>query len=551
MRSVSDGRQYELLIVDGSVFDGTGAPGFPAAVGVSREFGGGSARIVVLRDRDAIDDAIGRTARLIHARGKVVAPGFIDLHSHSGLMLLAEPRHEPKVRQGVTTEVIGIDGLSYAPIADGERLAELVEMNAGLDGLPEIAYDWDSVTSYLDRFDRGIAVNVAFLVGNSALRLGTSGWDERDPSAAELASMRSMLRESMEEGAYGISSGLDYPPGSYASTGELADLASVSARLGGFYHSHVRYTLGDRFLDPFRKAIDIGRRGGSPSHITHFYHRATFPGTPDQMLALVDDARAEGLDVTFDAYPYEWASTRLLITIPPWVQAGGPGPTKERLADRAVRDRIRGELRERGVLYAGAGGIADIRLGYFARAANLAYEGRTLGDVGKEIGGDLVDVLCDLLLSEGLRLNQVTPGPHTDGIRRFYRHPQAMVGTDSTFVGAKPSPRTYGSYPRILGQFVRDEALLSLEAAVAKMTSLPAARLGLKDRGRIADGFVADLVVFDPASVRANATYEEPRRFPDGIEQVIVNGTPVVDTGAGGTAHTGALPGRALRRGRD
>jgi N-acyl-D-amino-acid deacylase len=545
--AAGDARRYELLIVDGTVVDGTGAPGYRAAVGVTREFAGGSARIVVLRDADAIEDAVGRTARLVHARGKVVAPGFIDLHSHSGLMILAEPRHEPKVRQGVTTEVVGIDGLSYAPIPDRAVLAELVEMNAGLDGHPDLAYDWDSVASYLDRFDAGLGVNVAFLVGNSALRLGTTGWDERDPTGAELASMRSILRESMEEGAYGLSSGLDYPPGSYASTAELADLASVAAKLGGFYHSHVRYTLGDRFLDPFREAIDIGRRGGSPSHITHFYHRATFPGTPDQMLALVDDARAEGLDVTFDSYPYEWASTRLLITLPPWAQAGGPGPTKERLADRAVRDRIRGEMRERGVLYAGKGGIADIRLGYFARAANLAYEGRTLGDVGAERGGDLVDVLCDLLLSEGLRINQVTPGPNLEGIRRFYEHPVSMVGTDSTFVGAKPSPRTYGSYPRILGQLVRDEALLALEGAVAKMTSMPAARLGLKDRGRIADGLVADLVVFDPATVRANATYDEPRRFPDGIEQVVVNGTLVVDGGA----HTGALPGRALRRGRD
>jgi N-acyl-D-amino-acid deacylase len=542
-----DQRRYELLIRDGMVVDGTGAPGFPAAVGVTREAPGASARIVILRGDDAIADAVGRTARQVDARGKVVAPGFIDLHSHSGLMLLAEPRHEPKVRQGVTTEVVGIDGLSYAPIRDPAVLAELVEMNAGLDGQPDIEYDWDSVASYLDRFDAGMGVNVAFLVGNSALRLGTSGWDERSPTGAELASMRSVLRESMEEGAYGISSGLDYPPGSYASTEELADLASVAAKLGGFYHSHVRYHLGDRFLDPFREAIDIGRRGGSPSHITHFYHRATFPGTPEQMLALVDDARAEGLDVTFDAYPYEWASTRLLITVPPWAQAGGPGPTKERLADRAIRTRIRGELEARGILYAGKGGIADIRLGYFRQPANLAYEGRTLGEIGRELGADLVDLLCDLLLSEGLRLNQVTPGPNLEGIRRFYQHPVSMVGTDSTFIGAKPSPRTYGSYPRILGQFVREEALLTLEGAVAKMTSMPAARLGLRDRGRIADGFVADLVVFDPATVRANATYDEPRRFPDGIEHVIVNGTLVVADGR----HTGALPGRALRRGRD
>ncbi|HEY4227244.1 MAG TPA: D-aminoacylase [Candidatus Limnocylindrales bacterium] len=543
----TDERRYELLILDGTVVDGTGAPGYAAAVGVTRKAPGASARIAVLRGAEAIDDAIGRAGRLVQAKGKVVAPGFIDLHSHSGLMILAEPRHEPKVRQGVTTEVVGIDGLSYAPITEKAHLTELVEMNAGLDGHPDLAYDWDSVSSYLDRFDRGMGVNIAFLVGNSALRLGTTGWEEREPSGAELASMRSMLRESMEEGAYGVSSGLDYPPGSNASTEELADLASVAAKLGGFYHSHVRYTLGDRFLDPFREAIDIGRRGGSPSHITHFYHRTTFPGTPEQMLELVDDARAEGLDVTFDAYPYEWASTRLLITIPPWVQAGGPGPTKERLADRSIRARIRDELQARGVLYAGKGGIADIRLGYFGRAENLAYEGRTLGDVGHEIGGDLVDVLCDLLLSEGLRLNQVTPGPHLDGIRRFYQHPVAMIGTDSTFVGARPSPRSYGSYPRILGQFVREEALLSLEGAVAKMTSMPAARLGLKDRGRIADGLVADLVVFDPATVRANASYDEPRRFPDGIEHVIVNGHLVVEDGA----HTGALPGRALRRGRD
>ena len=538
---------FDLLIAGGTIVDGTGAPGFSGAVGVIRDQPGGSAKLVVLQDPDAIEDAIGRADRRIDARDRVVAPGFIDLHSHSGLMILAEPRHEPKVRQGVTTEVVGVDGLSYAPMTSPGHLAELVEMNGGLDGLPDIAFDWDSVESYLDRFDAGMGVNVAFLAGNSALRLGVIGWDEREATAAEQAMMRSMLVEAMEQGAYGITSGLDYPPGSYASTEELANLAHASAQLGGFYHSHVRYTLGDRFLDPFREAIDIGRRGGSPAHITHFYHRATFPGTPEQMLALVDDARADGLDVTFDAYPYEWASTRLLITVPPWVQAGGPGPTKERLADRAVRDRIRTEVRERGVLYAGAGGIADIRLGYFARPENLRFEGRTLGDVGREIGGDLVDVLCDLLLAENLRLNQVTPGPHTDGIRRFYRHPVSMVGTDSTFVGAKPSPRSYGSYPRILGQFVRDEALLSLETAVAKMTSMPAARLGLKHRGRIADGYVADLVVFDPKTVRANATYDEPRQFPDGIELVIVNGTPVVEGGR----HTGALPGRALRRGRD
>jgi N-acyl-D-amino-acid deacylase len=533
----------ELLVTGGMVIDGTGAPGFEGAVGISAT----DRRLVVVTGAAQLAAARAAAGRVIEARGMVVAPGFIDLHSHSGLWLLAEPRHEPKVRQGVTTEVIGVDGLSYAPILEPDRLAELVEMNAGLDGAPPVEFDWDTTASYLSRFDGRTAVNVAFLVGNSALRLSTTGWDDREPTVAERSAMRSILREAMEDGAYGLSSGLDYPPGAYASTEELATLAGEAAKLGGFYHTHVRYPLGDGFLDPFREAIEIARRGGAPAHITHFYHRATFPGTPDQMLQLVDDARAEGLDVTFDAYPYEWASTRLLITLPPWVQAGGPGPTKERLADPAVRSQIRDELRARGVLYAGAGGIADIRLGYFGRPEHLRWEGLALGAVSAELGRDPVEVLCDLLLAEGLRLNQVTPGPHLAGIRRFYRHPVAMVGTDSTFVGAKPSPRTYGSYPRILGQFVRDEAILGLEEAVAKMTSMPAARLGLRDRGRIADGLVADLVVFDPATVRSNATYDEPRRFPDGIAHVLVDGTPVIEDGR----HTGATPGRALRRGRD
>ncbi|HXG26791.1 MAG TPA: amidohydrolase family protein [Candidatus Binatia bacterium] len=544
--TAGDVRHYEVLITGGTVVDGTGAPRYEAAVGVTRPWAGASATLVVLREADAIEEAIGQSDRLIEAHGKVVAPGFIDLHSHSGLVLLADPLHEAKVQQGVTTEVVGVDGLSYAPIRLAAHMRELVEMNAGLDGSPEVEFDWASVEQYLERLD-GKSVNVAFLVGNSALRLATTGWANVEPKDHEIAEMRAMLREAMEEGAYGLSSGLDYPPGSFASTGELATLAAEAAKLHGIYHTHVRYTLGDQFLDPFREAIEIGRRGGTPAHITHFYHRATFPGTPEEMLQLVDDARAEGLDVTFDAYPYEWASTRLLITIPTWVQEGGPARTKERLADREVRSRIRDELQARGVLYAGEGGIADIRLGAFRSPENRHCEGRTLGEVCAEEGTDLVDRLCDMLLQEDLRLNQVTPGPHTDGIRRFYQHRWAMVGTDSTFVGWKPSPRTYGSYPRILGQFVRDEGVLRLEEAVAKMTSMPADRLGLKHRGRIVDGAIADLVIFDPATVRSNATYDEPRRAPDGISHVLVDGRFVLDEGH----HTGATPGRALRRGRD
>ena len=526
----------DLLIHGGSLVNGTGGPRVAGTIGIR------DGRLVL--GPASWQPAAART---IDASGMVVAPGFIDLHSHGGLTVLADPRHEPKVRQGVTTEIIGVDGNGYAPFAHRDDLEAFVRLNAGLDGDPAIDYDWDTVPSYLERYDRGQAVNIGIVVGNSALRIGAMGWEDEPADGQALASMRAMLREAMEAGAFGVSSGLDYPPGSYASTDELAALTNEAARHGGFYHTHVRYPLGDRFLDPFREAIEIGHLGEGPAHITHFYHRQTYPGTPEQLLGLVDDARAAGQDVTFDMYPYEWASTRLLIQLPQWAQSGGPATLKDRLADAAVRDRVRGELASRGAAYTGTAGWADVRLGAFTRPDNLHWESRTVADVMEDTGHDAVDVICDLLLSEDLRVAQVTSGPHTDGLRRFLRHPAAMVGTDSTFLGEKPSPRTYGSFPRILGQFVREEALLSLEEAVHRMTGAPAERLGLRGRGLLRDGFAADVVIFDPRRVRANATYEQPRQFPDGIEHVIVNGVAVVDGGE----HTGATPGRALRHGHD
>ncbi|MDO8485607.1 MAG: D-aminoacylase [Candidatus Limnocylindrales bacterium] len=528
----------DLLITGGTVVDGTGAPGRPGTVAVV------DGRIRLL---DAAAPPPAHAARTIDATGRVVAPGFIDLHSHGGLVILADPRHEPKVRQGVTTEVVGVDGNGFAPFLRREDLEAFVNLDSGLDGRPAINYDWSSVDSYLDRYDGTVSLNVATLIGNSPLRIAALGWDDVPADAAALDRMRGLIRDGMAEGAFGLSSGLDYPPGGYATTDELVALTEEAGRHGGFYHTHVRYPLGDRYLDPFREAIEIGRRAGAPAHITHFYHRQTHPGGPEPMLELVDNARAEGLDVTFDCYPSEWAATRLLIQLPQWIQAGGPGPLKERLADRETRDRLRAEFKARGAAYASPAGWADVRLAAFHRPENLRWESRTIADVMTETGHDALDVICDLLLAEDLGVGQVTSGPWSETLRDFVKHPVGMVGTDSTFLGAKPSPRTYGSFPRILGQFVRDEALLSLEEAIRKMTSAPAVRLGLRDRGVIRDGAVADLVVFDPATVRSTATYDEPRSYPVGIEQVIVAGTLVVADGA----HTGATPGRALRHGRD
>jgi N-acyl-D-amino-acid deacylase len=526
-------RVVDLLITGGTLLDGTGSAPELGTVGVH-------AGLLAIGDVDWRPSA----TRSIDASGLAVAPGFIDLHSHGALSLLVDPRHEPKVRQGVTTELIGVDGNGYAPFRSPDDLQAFANLNAGLDGWPRgLALDWDTVAAYIGRYDRGQSVNVAVVIGNSALRIGAIGWEERAAGPREMADMVAMLREGMQEGAFGISSGLDYPPGSYATTDELATLTGEAGRMGGIYHTHVRYPLGDRFLDPFREAIEIGRRGPGPVHVTHLYHRPTYPGGPELLLELIDEARTRGQDVSFDAYPSEWASTRLLIQLPQWVQAGGPAALKERLADRSVRDRLRAELRDRGAAYASSDGWSDVRLGAFTRPELLHFESRSLADVMNATGNDAVGAICDLLLAEDLRVTQVTSGPSSETLHQFVAHPLGMVGTDSTFFGEKPSPRTYGSFPRILGQFVRDEARLSLEEAVRKMTGAPAARLGLTDRGLLRSGYAADVVVFDPARVRSNATYEQPRRFPDGIDYVIVNGELVVDGGR----HTGRLPGRALR----
>src|SRR5215212_1913210 len=283
----------DLLIANGMIVDGTGNPGFYGSVAVEGE------TIRILRG----DVSHVQAARTIDATGHVVSPGFIDMHAHTGLVILAEPHHEPKVRQGITTELVGIDGNSYAPFHSQEDFEKFYQLNSGLDGAPKLPGRWSTVAEYLAMFDNKVAVNICYIVGNSPLRINTVGWQNRPASDGDLANMRALLREGMEEGAYGLSTGLDYPPGNYADTNELVELSKEAARLGGIYHTHVRYRLGDQFLDPFKEAIEIGRRSGIPSHITHFYQRAGSKGGADRMLALVEDAREEGLDVTFDSYP--------------------------------------------------------------------------------------------------------------------------------------------------------------------------------------------------------------------------------------------------------
>ena len=468
------------------------------------------------------------------------------MHSHSGLMILRDRAHVPKVMQGVTTEVIGVDGNSYAPFRTKDQLVDFVRMNAGLDGDPRLGYDWSSVPSYLAEFDKGCGVNIAMMVGNSALRICAIGWEQVEASTRAIRNMQSMLREAMEEGAFGLSSGLDYPPGSYASTSELISLSSVAASFGSIYHTHVRYALGDGVLDPFREAVQIAHGSEAPLHITHLYARAAYPHGSGPIIDLVEAERNAGLDVTFDTYPYEWSGTRLSILLPQWFQSGGPAVTLARLQDAEWRERVHVDLRDRRVADGFRRSLEYMRVGNLS-GGNAGLENLTVAQIARERSADPVNVLMDLLAEEDLRVAVVAPGPVGSSLKAFVSHPLSMVGTDSMFIGSKPSPRTYGSFPRILGEFVRDERMISLSDAIRRMTSHPAQRLGLNRRGLIKDGYHADLVVFDPFTICSAATYDDPRRDPVGIDYVFVNGVAVVEEGA----PTAALPGRALRRGRD
>lgn len=521
----------DLLIANGMIVDGTGNPGFYGAVAVEGE------TVRILRG----DVSHVQAARTIDATGHIVSPGFIDMHAHTGLVILAEPHHEPKIRQGITTELVGIDGNSYAPFHSQEDFDKFYMLNSGLDGAPKLPGRWSTVAEYLAMFDNKVAVNICYIVGNSPLRINAVGWDNVPATDRDMANMKALLREAMEEGAYGMSTGLDYPPGSYATTDELVELSREAAKLGGIYHTHCRHNLGDASLDPFKEAIDIGRRSGIAAHITHFYQRVSSKNSADELLSLVEDARdKEDLDVTFDSYPYVFSGTRLAIIFPEWVQEGGPKKMLAAFQDPEARARLRQEVVPR------AGSWQDMWITYFKKPHNHIFEGKSLSELALMTNKHPVDAVMDLLLDEDLQTSYISLGGAVNTLPKFVSHPYSMVGSDAVLLGDYPSPRTYGCFPQILGHYVREENFLSLPQAIRKMTSFPAQRLGIPDRGLLQNGFKADIVVFNAKTVRAPATRANPKQFPIGIEYVIVNGKVVVDA----NVQNETLAGRALRRGR-
>jgi N-acyl-D-amino-acid deacylase len=526
----------DLKIEGATVIDGTGRAGNRTDVGVRGEH--------IAAVGDLSRESAGR---VLTASGRVLAPGFIDMHSHSDWRLWGNRRAESKIRQGVTTEVVGNCGFSPAPtsttfLEEMRRFALYIP--TGMD------FAWRSVGEYLRAFDRGgTALNVVQLVGHGTLRVAAMGFARRPPTAAELTAMQRMLGDAMEEGAWGLSTGLIYAPGSYATTEEIIEVARAAVRQRGFYASHIRGE-GATLLEAVAEAIRIGREADLPVQISH----VKASGRPNwgkvsDALALIDAARAEGQDVMGDVYPYTASSTSLRTLLPDWVLEGGVDEMLKRLEDAAVRGRIRREVETPG----SGQGLVD-RVGW----DNIVIawcptrkdaEGRRVAEIAAARGLDPLDAVFELLRdAQGVASVIMFQLDETD-LRRALAHPHVMIGSDGSALAisgemsaGKPHPRSYGTFPRVLGEYAREQRVLTLPEAVHKMTGMPARRLGLRDRGVIRVGARADLVVFDPKRVADRATFEDPHRYPVGIEHVLVNGSVVVKDGD----HTGSLPGRVL-----
>jgi N-acyl-D-amino-acid deacylase len=517
----------DLLLRNAAVVDGTGAPAFTADVAVA----GG--RIAAVGDLSQ-----ARAEREVNLAGKVVAPGFIDIHTHADIALLARPTHEPKVMQGVTTEVFSNCGLGFAPVTpDGlevqkEYLLGLFGDDAGVD------WNWRSVREFLDHYRGRIATNAAYLIPHGSVRVSAMGMADRAATADELRVMTDLTRQGMEEGAFGLSTGLWYSPMSYAAPEENHALCRVAAEFGGFFAIHMR-DYGDDILGALDESYAMSAASGAPLQVSHLQiGGARNWGRAEEVLAHLDAARARGLDVAYDSYPYTAGSTLVQAMLPTWATSGGPAALLARLADPAERARIVAAMNA-----AERDWTRHVLCGARSPRWN-SREGETFARLAEAEGIEIGELVCRILVDDDLQACFIAHLGDEADLRAILRHPAQMLGSDGLHLPGKTHPRLFGAFPRLLARYVREQGVLSLEDAVWKMTGFPAQRLGLRDRGRVAPGLAADLVVFDPATIRDTATFEDPCRYPEGIDLVLVNGVPVVEH----RRHTGALPGVVLER---
>ena len=542
----------DLVLANGKIVDGCGNPWFGGDVGVQR------GRIVEIAPAGTL-----RGREVIDVDGRFVSPGFVDVHTHSDLSILVNRRAESVVRQGVTTEIIGNCGMSPAPVVD-ERLDDMRHYWGRISDVPEVTWAWRTFAQYLDTLQEGgLAINIAALVGHAALRIAAMGLDARAPAPAELGRMEDLLDEAMESGAFGVSTGLVYPPGCFASTEEIIALCRVVARHGGLYASHIR---GERetILGAVAEAIQIGREAGLPVQISHNAPKYGAPCDATANLGLVEQARAQGQDVTVDNDVHTDLGVALIEALPQTVQERPVAEVVALLRGLDTRDQIREEIiHDRRPAFGPAGllkhGRWD-RITVFYASEGHGAVGKTIELVAGERGRDPFDVYFDLIIENEGQVDAIFDYIDEANIRLLLQHPAVMICSDGQVLApygflndpAPYSPCSYGEFPGVLERYVRDEPVLTIEQAVRKMTSFPAQRFGLLDRGVLRPGARADVVVFDLERVRDLATnlyphtypFENyPHRYPEGIDHVFVNGDLVVE----GQRHTGALPGQVLR----
>jgi N-acyl-D-amino-acid deacylase len=530
--------EYDVVLRSGTIYDGTGSPGVVGDVAIDGD------AIVAVGD---LGKAVGRTE--IDVEGMAVAPGFINMLSWAIESLIEDGRAQSDVRQGVTLEVMG-EGFSMGPLNDVMK-AEVVRRQG------DITYEveWTTLDEYLTFLqDRGVSPNVASFIGAENPRVHVVGFDDLDPTAEQLETMRDLVREAMEDGAMGVASALIYPPGSFAETDELAALAEVVAEYNGMYISHVRGE-GRHLVEAIGELVDIARRTGVRAEIYHLKASGQ-PNWPlfDDAVALVEQARTEGLAITADVYTYPAGATGLNSSMPPWVQEGGFDASLERLADPDLRQRIAEEMliesEEWENMYLGAGSPDNILLVGFKNPELKKYTGMSLAEVAAERGTNPEITAMDLIVEDGSRVTCIYFTQSEDVLRRAVGLPwvsfcsdEGAPSAEGVFLKKNNHPRAYGSFARVFAKYVRDDGVVPIEEAVRKLTGLPAANLKLDRRGLLREGYFADVVVFDPATIQDHATFTEPHQYATGVHHVFVNGERVLADGE----HTGATPGRVVR----
>jgi N-acyl-D-amino-acid deacylase len=530
--------QFDVLIKNGRIVDGSGRPAHNADIAIKDQ------RIARIGNLST-----ARAARTIDARGLVVAPGFIDMLGQSETYLLIDPRGMSKVMQGVTTEITG-EGESIAPINERQ-----IKEQADFLKRFNLTIDWRTLDEYFKRLEKqGTGLNLGTFVGATQIREFVIGYENRAPTPAELETMKKLVADAMREGALGLSTSLQYIPARFATTDEIVELAKVARQFGGIYATHQRSEANalEQSLD---EVFAIAKRAQIPVEIWHLktaYQKNW--GRMPEILNRIKLARASGLDITADIYPYIAGSTSLSASLPPWAQEGGNEKMLERLRDPATRERIKKEISEEQKewenIYLGSGRASGVLIGAVVNRELESLQGKRLSEIAHEQKKDPLDALLDLILADHAQTGAIYFMMSEDDMRTAMQSPFVSFCTDSgaraadgPLAGSKSHPRGWGSYPRILGRYVREEKLLSLESAIHKMTGAPATRVGLKDRGLLREGMFADITVFNPATVIDRATFESPNQYPVGIEYVFVSGVISVDKGE----RTSALAGQVLR----